>query len=134
VNGLGDSHTPPPPSHLLGVAASSNKNKWQMVIVVVDDGGNLVYLQRLDETQIGSIKIAIEKARSAITFKRPTKAFEDALVGGPMAILGITGAFPSEGGHPLVMHGKFIGAIGVSGGTAQEDGQAARAGAAALTK
>ncbi len=114
--------------------AEAKKNNWQMVIAIVDDGGHLVYLQRLDETQTGSVEIAITKARSAAAYKRPTKAMEDALVGGRMAILGIPGFIPSEGGHPLAVDGKFIGAIGVSGGTAPQDGQVARAGAAALTK
>ena len=114
--------------------AEAKKNNWQMVIAIVDDGGHLVYLQRLDDTQYGSVSIAITKANSAIAFKRPTKAMEDALVGGRMAILGIPGFIPSEGGVPLMMDGKVIGAIGVSGGTAPQDGQVGRAGAAALTR
>ena len=114
--------------------AEAKKNNWQMVIAIVDDGGHLVYLQRLDETQTGSVEVATTKARAAAAFKRPTKAMEDALVGGRMAILGIPGFIPSEGGHPLAVDGKIIGAIGVSGGTAPQDGQVARAGAAALTR
>ena len=114
--------------------AEAKKNNWQMVIAIVDDGGHLVYLQRLDDTQYGSVSVAITKANSAIAFKRPTKAMEDALAGGRMAILGIPGFIPSEGGVPLVMDGKIIGAVGVSGGTAPQDGQVGRAGAAALTK
>ena len=114
--------------------AEAKKNNWQMVIVIVDDGGHLVYLQRLDDTQTGSVAVGIEKARAAAAFKRPTKAMEDALAGGRMAILGIPGFIPSEGGVPLMMDGKVIGAIGVSGGTAPQDGQVGRAGAAALTR
>lgn len=114
--------------------AEAKKNNWQMVIAIVDDGGHLVYLQRLDDTQTGSITVGIEKARAAAAFKRPTKAMEDALAGGRMAILGIPGFIPSEGGVPLMLDGKVIGAIGVSGGTAPQDGQVGRAGAAALTR
>jgi len=114
--------------------AEAKKNNWQMVIAIVDDGGHLVYLQRLDDTQYGSVGVATTKAQSAMAFKRPTKGMEDALAGGRMAILGIPGFIPSEGGVPLVMDGKIIGAVGVSGGTAPQDGQVGRAGAAALTK
>lgn len=113
--------------------AEAKKNNWRVVIAVLDDGGHLVYLQRIDETQIAGIEMAIGKARSAVLFKRPTKAFEDALVGGRMAILGVTGAVPIEGGLPLMAEGRVIGAIGVSGGTAAQDGQVAKAGADALT-
>lgn len=114
--------------------AEAKKNNWHMVIAIVDDGGHLVYLQRLDDTQTGSVTVGIEKARAAAAFRRPTKVMEDALVGGRMAILGIPGFIPSEGGIPLVSDGKVIGAIGVSGGTAAQDGQVGQAGAAALTK
>ena len=95
--------------------AEAIANKWTMVIVIVDDGGNLVYLEKMDETQIGSVDVAIAKARSAVNFKRPTKAFEDALVGGRQAILKLPGAIPIEGGVPLMIDGRVIGAIGVSG-------------------
>lgn len=115
--------------------AEAKKNNWQQVIAVLDDGGHLVYLQRLDDTQAGSIELALQKARAAVAFKRPTKAWEDALAGGRMGILGLPGTIPSEGGVPLMVDGKVIGSIGVSGGmVAAQDGQVARAGAAALTK
>ena len=107
-------------------------NKWTMVIAVLDDGGNLLYLERMDETQIGSIEVAIQKARSALSFKRPTKAFEDAVAGGRVAVLKLPGALPIEGGVPILVDGKVIGAIGVSGGTSQQDGLVAKAGADAL--
>src|SRR5215831_778211 len=120
------------------IAAAAEKeaaaNKWTMVIAIVDDGGNLVLLQRMDETQIGSIEVAIQKARSAISFKRPTKVFEDAVAGGRTAILKLPGAIPVEGGVPLMADGKIIGAIGCSGGTSQQDGVVAKAGADALGK
>jgi glc operon protein GlcG len=88
----------------------------------------------MDETQIGSVEIAQEKARTAVRFKRPSKALEDAVVGGRMALLRLPGATPVEGGIPLMADGKLIGAIGVSGVTSQQDGQIAAAGVAALAK
>jgi len=96
-------------------------------VTIVDDGANLVYLQRMDNTQIGSIEVAIQKARTAISFKRPTKAYEDMVAGGRTAILGVPGVIPIEGGLPIVVDGQYVGAIGVSGGTAQQDGLVAAA-------
>jgi uncharacterized protein GlcG (DUF336 family) len=113
-------------------AAEAKKNNWLMVVAVVDDGGHLLYLERPENTQTGSIRIAIDKARSAAAFKRPTKVWEDALAGGRSAILGLRGAVPSEGGVPVVVDGRVLGAVGVSGGSAQQDGQVAKAGADAL--
>jgi glc operon protein GlcG len=114
------------------IAAAAEKearaNKWNVVIAIVDDGANLIYLQRMDETQIGSIDVAIAKAQSAIKFKRPTKAMEDALKGGRQAILRLPGAMPIEGGLPIQADGKIIGAIGVSGVQSFEDAQIATAG------
>ena len=86
----------------------------------------------MDNTQLGSVEIALEKARSAALFRRPSKAFEDALAGGRTAILAIHGALPLEGGVPIISGGKLVGAIGASGGKAQQDGQVAQAGAEAL--
>ena len=114
--------------------AEANKNKWNVVIAVVDDGGHLLYLQRADGTQTGSIDVAIKKAQTAMSFKRPTKVFEDAIAGGRNAILGLQGALPLEGGVPVTVGGQVIGAIGVSGVTAQQDGQIAKAGADSLDK
>ena len=114
--------------------AEAVKNKWTMVIAVVDDGGHLIYLQRTDETQAGSIDVAIQKAKSAVMFKRPTKVWEDFVAGGRNAILGLSGAVPIEGGVPVLAGGKLIGAVGVSGGSAAQDGQVAKAGVDALTK
>lgn len=114
--------------------ATAAQNKWTMAIVVIDEGGNLVYLAKMDDTQIGSIEVAIAKAKSAVKFKRPTKAFEDQLTGGRTAVLKIPEAMPVEGGIPLTVDGKIIGAIGVSGGTSQQDGVAATAGADSLAK
>ena len=120
------------------IAAAAEKEaadaKLTMVIAILDDGGNLLYLERMDETQIGSIEVAQQKARSAVSFKRPTKAFEDALAGGRTAILKLPGAMPVEGGLPLIVDGKIVGAIGCSGGTSQQDGVVAKAGVDALMK
>ena len=120
------------------IAAAAEKeainNKWNVVIAVVDDGANLLYLQRMDDTQIGSLDVATAKAQSAVKFKRPTKAFEDALVGGRQAIIKVPGAMPIEGGLPIMFDGKLIGAIGVSGVTSQQDAQIAKAGLEALGK
>jgi len=112
--------------------AEATRNEWPMVICVVDDGGHLIYLERTDGTQIGSLRIAQEKAASAVQFKRPTKAFEEAVAGGQTAVMKLAGAIPVEGGVPLVVGGDFIGAIGVSGGTSAQDGQVAAAGLATL--
>ena len=115
-----------------GAAAEAKKNNFTMAIAIVDTGGVLTYFEKIDGTQIASVEVAIGKARSANAYKRPTKVFEDAVAGGRNAVLGLPGALPIEGGVPLVADGKIIGAIGVSGGSAQQDGQIATAGANAL--
>jgi glc operon protein GlcG len=112
--------------------AEATKNKWNVVIAIVDDGGHLIYVQRMDGTQTGSVDVAIKKAQTAIAFKRPTKVFEDAIAGGRNALIGLHGALPLEGGVPLAVGSQMIGAIGVSGVTSQQDGQVAKAGADAL--
>jgi glc operon protein GlcG len=113
-------------------AAEAKKNKWNMAIAVVDDGEQLIYFERTDETQIGSIDIAIGKARTAAYFKRPTKALEDAINGGQHAIMTFPNTLPREGGLPIFADGKCIGAIGASGGRSSEDAQVATAGVDAL--
>ena len=113
-------------------SAEATANKWTVVIAILDEGGNLMYLERADDTQIGSIQVAQEKARSAVGFKRPTKVFEDAVAGGRTAILKLPGAMPVEGGLPLMLNGRVAGAIGVIGVTSQQDGQIAKAGADAV--
>jgi len=113
-------------------ATEAKKNKWNMAIAVVDDGGQLIYFERIDETQVGSIDIAIGKARTAAIFKRPTKALEDAINGGQYAILTFPNTLPREGGLPIFADGKCIGAIGVSGGKSSEDAQVGKAGVDAL--
>jgi glc operon protein GlcG len=109
--------------------AEAKKNSWNVVIAIVDDGGHLIYLQRMDGTQTGSVDVAIKKAQTAINFKRPTKVFEDAVAGGRQVILALHGALPIEGGVPVTVGGQIIGAIGVSGVKSTEDGQIAKAGA-----
>jgi len=118
----------------IAVAAEETaaKNNWNVVIAIVDDGGNLLYLQRMDETQIGSVEVAIKKAHTSLAFKRPTKALEDVIAGGRVAYLSLPGGLPIEGGLPLVVDGKVIGAIGVSGVTSQQDGVIAKGGLDAL--
>src|SRR2546427_10299482 len=114
--------------------AEARKNNGRVVLVIVDDGGHLVYLERIDDTQTGSIDVAIAKARGAVAYKRPTKVFEDAVTGGRNVIMALPHAMPVEGGLPLVVDGKLVGGIGVSGVTSQQDGQIAKAGADALPK
>jgi len=112
--------------------AEASKNKWNVVIAIVDDGGHLIYLQRMDGTQTGSVDVAIKKAQTAMSFKRPTKVFEEAIAGGRNALIALHGALPLEGGLPLMSGGQQIGAIGVSGVKSTEDGQIAKAGADAV--
>jgi uncharacterized protein GlcG (DUF336 family) len=114
--------------------AEASKNKWNMAVAVTDTGGNLVYFERMDNTQHGSINVAIGKARSAALFKRPGKAFEQAVASGGagLRILGLEGAVPLDGGFPLVVDGKIVGAIGVSGATGDQDAQCAKAGVDAV--
>jgi glc operon protein GlcG len=114
--------------------AEGKKSGWNVAAAVVDSAGDLVFFERLDNTQSASMIIAQEKARTAARFKRPSKSLEDALAGGRQAILGIPGATPVEGGIPLVIDGKIVGAIGVSGATSAQDGQCAQAGADTLGK
>jgi len=111
--------------------AEAAKNNWNVAVAIVDPGGNLVYYEKMDNTQLGSANVAIDKARSAALFKRPTKAFQDALAAGgdSVRILRLQGAVPVEGGIPLVADGKIVGAIGVSGATSAQDAQCAKAGA-----
>jgi glc operon protein GlcG len=114
--------------------AEARKNQWTMAIAIVDTAGDLVYFEKMDDTQVGSVEVSQAKARSAARFKRPTKAFQDALAAGGegLRILSLDGAVPVEGGLPLVVGGKIVGAIGASGGTSQQDGVVALAGANAL--
>jgi glc operon protein GlcG len=111
--------------------AEAAKNNWKMAIAIVDVAGDLVYFEKMDGTQVASVNIAQDKARSSVRFKRPTKAMQDVLAGGGAGIrfLALQGAIPVEGGLPIIMDGKIVGAIGASGGTSDQDGLAAKAGA-----
>jgi glc operon protein GlcG len=109
--------------------AEASRNGWSVVIAVVDDGGHLVLLQRLDGTQAASSEIAVHKARTAALFKRPTKALEEVVASGRVAMLSLPGVTPVEGGVPIVYRGDIVGAIGVSGVQSFQDGIVAKAGA-----
>jgi len=114
--------------------AEARRNGWKMTVAITDTGGELVYLEKMNDCQTGSVRVAISKSRSAALFKRPTKAFQDMLAAGGegLRVFGLEGAVPVDGGVPLVIAGKIAGAIGLSGGTSQQDGVCAAAGAAAF--
>lgn len=113
--------------------AEAHKNNWAMAVAVVDTAGYLVYFERMPDTQLGSVEVAIEKAKSAALFRRPTKSFQDTLAAGGegLRMLGLTGAVPVAGGIPITVDGKVIGAIGASGGSSDQDSRTAEAGIAA---
>ena len=119
---------------MAGSEAEAKKNNWNVVIAVLDSGGHLVMLQRLDGTQLGSIDAAKDKAYSAVLYRRPTKVFQDLVGqgGSNLRLLRLAGASPLEGGIPIVMDGRIVGAIGVSGVTSEQDAQIAKAGAELL--
>ena len=112
--------------------AEALSNDWRVVIAVVDDGGHLLYLERSHDTQFGSVETAIQKARAAVAFQRPTKASEDAVLSGRLIHLALPGVIPAEGGVPLEIDGVVVGGLGISGVRSFQDGQIAAAGAAAL--
>lgn len=114
--------------------AEARKNQWTMAVAIVDTAGDLVYFEKMDNTQVASTTVALDKARSAARFKRATKVFQDGVAAGGegLRLLALQGAVPVEGGVPLVVGGRIVGAIGASGGTSQQDGVVAGAGAAAL--
>lgn len=115
-----------------GAEAEAKRNEWPVVVVIVDDGGHLLYLQRLDNTQFGSINVAIEKAHAAIAFRRPTKIWEANIAEGQLRYLNLPGTLPIEGGLPIIVKNQFVGAIGVSGVRSFQDAQIAQAGIDAL--
>jgi len=119
-----------------GAQAEARKNKWDVVVAIVDPAGQLVLLEKMDNTQNAASEVARQKASSAALYRRPTKAFLDRLAAGGagLGILGLEGAVPLDGGLPIVVDGKIIGAIGVSGVTGEQDGQIAKAGVDALLK
>ena len=105
-------------------------HNWTMVIAIVDEGGHLMYLERMDRTQKASSVVAVEKAKTALLFKRPTKKIEEVVLSGRSVMMMLPGATPIEGGLPLVRDGEFLGAIGISGQQSSEDGIVAAAGVA----
>ncbi len=112
-------------------AAEAQRNGWNVVIAVVDDGGHLMYLQR-EKVQLGSIDVAITKAKTALMFRRPTSFWEKTVAEGRQGYLALQDMLPIEGGIPLEHNGEIVGAIGVSGVKSSEDGQITPAGADAL--
>ncbi len=114
--------------------AEARKNSWPMAIAVVDTAGQLVLFQRAENTQTGSVQVSQDKAVSAAMYRRPTKAFQDVLAKGAEGwrVLTLRNASAVEGGVPLAIDGKIIGAIGVSGATSDQDGVCAKAGAEAV--
>src|SRR5882757_3065244 len=113
--------------------AEARKNGWNIAIAIVDVSGGLILFHKLDETQPGSIAVAQGKARAAALFKRPSKALEEAIAGGKQGFLAVDGIVPMQGGLPIVVDGKVIGAVGVSGVTSAQDEQVAQAALGALS-
>ena len=111
--------------------AESRKNGWSMVITVVESNGAVVLSEKMDGAQYGSIEVALKKAHTAANFRRPTSYFQEAVKSGTLNAI-FTGAMALEGGELLMVDGKIVGAIGVSGGSAPQDGTVARAAAATL--
>ena len=110
----------------------SRKQNWRMAVAIVDNHGFLKYFESMDDTQTASIGIAVDKAKTAAMYRRPSKAFEDAVNKGNVRLMGLPGAMPIEGGVPIMVGGRVTGAIGVSGMTSEQDGLAAAAGLKAL--
>ena len=121
---------------MAGAEAEAEKNKWPIVVVILDSGGNIVMLHRRDDSQLSAIGTAEGKARTALYFKRPTKLLDEVVSGGGagMRYLALKEFVPLEGGIPIVIDGKIVGAIGVSGVLSIQDTQVARAGIDALAK
>jgi glc operon protein GlcG len=107
--------------------SEARKNNWNVAIAILDAGGHPILFQKMDDTQIGSVNIALGKAKTAVHFKRPTKAMEDIVAGGRMAFLAVEGITPIQGGLPVVVDGKVIGSVGVSGVQSSQDEQIAQA-------
>jgi len=111
--------------------AEAKKNSWTVAVAIVNPDGTLIYFEKMDGTQNGSAQVAQDKARTAALYKRPSKALQDALAAGGegLRVLSLAGATPVEGGIPLIIDGKIVGAIGVSGAASAQDSQCAKAGA-----
>jgi glc operon protein GlcG len=115
-----------------GALAECQKNNWRVAASVVDNHGVLVYYEKLDDTQTASAQIAVDKAKAAAMYRRPTRAFVDAIAKGGPSIMSLPGVIASPGGVPIFASGKVIGAVGVSGVTGDQDEQCAKAGLAAM--
>jgi uncharacterized protein GlcG (DUF336 family) len=113
--------------------AHARANNWNVIITILDDGANMLYMQRMDGAQIGSIAVSLRKAQSAINYKRPSKFFADNIAANPGFAM-LPGSIANEGGIPIAVDGEIIGSIGVSGATAAQDGMVAQAGVDALPK
>jgi uncharacterized protein GlcG (DUF336 family) len=115
--------------------AEARKNSWPVAVAIVDNAGHLVAFEKMDNTQTASVEVAQDKAVSAAIYRRTTKVVQDGVAGGGagLRLLGLRGMSPVEGGIPLVIDGKIVGGIGVSGVTSEQDGQVAKAGADALS-
>ncbi|MBW0005871.1 MAG: heme-binding protein [Hyphomicrobiales bacterium] len=119
---------------IAAAADEAKKHGWKLNIAVVDSGGNLVAFERMDGAQLASIAISEHKARTAVTFRRETKAIESGIQSGLNYLTTLDGVIGSRGGIPLVENGMIIGAIGCSGGTGSQDEVGAKAGAALVNK
>jgi uncharacterized protein GlcG (DUF336 family) len=117
-----------------GAAAKAREHGWTVVIAILDASGHLLYLERADGTQLGSVGVAQEKARTALMFRRPSQAFEDMILGGKIQMMGLPGVTPVAGGLPLSWRGEIVGAIGVSGVLSSQDAEIAQCGLAVLTQ
>jgi glc operon protein GlcG len=115
-----------------GVLAECQKNNWRVAVAVVDNHGFLVYFDRIDDTQTASSQIAVDKAKAAAMYRRPTRAFVDAIAKAGPAIMTLPGVVASPGGVPIMVGGRVIGGVGVSGVTGDQDEQCAKAGVAAM--
>ena len=142
---LAAQQTPPPPygepislelakKMVAAAEAEAVRNNWAVAIAVIDSGGHLVMLQKLDNTQLVSIRVSETKAKTALGFRLPTKMLEDAVAAGGAGtrLLALQDIAPFEGGFPIIVDGKIIGAIGVAGVFSPQDAQVARAGLAAI--
>jgi glc operon protein GlcG len=115
-----------------GVVAECMSNKWNVAVAIADTHGSLVYFERIENTQTASVDVAILKARAAATYRRPTRAFADAIKKSGPAVMTLPGIVASPGGVPIFVEGKVIGAVGVSGVTGDQDEQCAKAGLSAM--
>lgn len=113
--------------------SAARRNGWRVSVAVVDAHGELLAFQRMDDAPLSSVGVAQAKARTAARFRRPTRALDSALAGGRTALLALEGVVPIEGGVPIAVAGRVVGAVGVSGVTSQQDAVCAQAGAAAVT-